>query len=77
MSEVKTMSENVPSSPERRRFMSVATAAAAGVTLAPGIMLMEVAHGRPEDQPASNAVRWGMLVDATKCASGCDECVSA
>jgi tetrathionate reductase subunit B len=35
-------------------------------------MLIEVAHGRPEDQAASSAVRWGMLVDATKCASGCN-----
>src|SRR5512135_323644 len=76
MSDMKSMSDNTPSSPERRRFIGAATVAA-GVTIVPGVMLIEVAHGRPEDQPASSAVRWGMLVDATKCASGCDECVSA
>ena len=83
MSELKSMSENAPNpvkpdSPERRRFMGAATAtAAAGLTIAPGVMLYSVAHGRSEDQPASSAVRWGMLVDATKCATGCSDCVSA
>src|SRR5512142_2950717 len=75
MSDMKAMSDN-PSSPERRRFIGAATVAA-GVTIVPGVMLIDVAHGRPEDQAASSAVRWGMLVDATKCASGCNECVSA
>jgi tetrathionate reductase subunit B len=78
MSEQNSNSENVPISSERRRFMGAATATVAGLTIAPGLMLYEVAaHGRPEDQPASSAVRWGMLVDATKCASGCDDCVTA
>src|SRR5512138_990387 len=77
MSEMKPMSENTPNSPERRRFIGAATATAAGLTLAPGVMLIEVAHGRPEEQAASSAVRWGMLVDATKCATGCSDCVSA
>ena len=69
MSELKPMSDNTPNSPERRRFISTATVAA-GVTLVPGVMLIEVAQGRPEDQAASSAVRWGMLVDATKCVTG-------
>src|SRR3569832_2626094 len=77
MNDMKSMSDNTPSSPERRRFISVATMTAAGVPLAPGVMLIVVAYGRPEELAASSAVRWGMLVDATKCASGCDECVSA
>jgi len=77
MSELNPKSEGVPVSPDRRRFIGAASATAAGLTLAPGVMLYEVAHGRPDDQPASSAVRWGMLVDATKCATGCDDCVTA
>src|SRR3569832_2139378 len=77
MNDMKSMSDNTPSSPERRRFISFATMTAAGVTLAPGVMLIDVAHGRPEEQAASSAVRWGMLVVSNICASGCDECVSA
>ncbi len=76
MSELKTMSEQAPYSPERRRFVGAA-AAVAGLAVAPGVMLYEVANARPEEQPASSAVRWGMLVDATRCASGCSDCVSA
>ena len=76
MNEMKPMSEN-PQSPERRRFVGAAAATAAGVAIAPGVFLYEVAHGRAEEQAASSAVRWGMLVDATKCQSGCNDCVSA
>jgi tetrathionate reductase subunit B len=46
MSELKSMSDNTPGSPERRRFMGAATATAAGLVIAPGVMLYEVAHGR-------------------------------
>lgn len=82
MSELKSMSETSsdstkPDSSERRRFVGAAAATAAGLTIAPGVMLYGVAHGRSEDQAASSAVRWGMLVDATKCATGCDDCVTA
>lgn len=76
MNEHDTISEKVSHSPERRRFIGAATAAA-GLAIAPGVMLYEVAHGRPEEQAANSAVRWGMLVDATQCATGCDDCVSA
>lgn len=76
MSELKQQSGSAPASPERRRFVGAA-AATAGLAIAPGVMLIEVAHGRPEDQPASKAVRWGMLVDSTKCATGCNDCVTA
>ena len=77
MSELKSMSDKAPESNDRRRFIGAAAATAAGLAIAPGVMLIEVAHGRPEDQAASSAVRWGMLVDATKCATGCNDCVSA
>jgi len=77
MSELKPMSDHEPASPERRRFVGAATATAAALTIAPGVMLYQVAHGRSEEQAASSAVRWGMLVDSTKCATGCDDCVTA
>ena len=58
----------------RRRFIAGAAVAGA-VTLAPGVTLM--AAGRPADQPASSAQRWGLLIDANRCTSGCNACVTA
>ncbi|MBP8139557.1 MAG: 4Fe-4S dicluster domain-containing protein [Burkholderiales bacterium] len=49
----------------------------AGVTLAPGVTLFDLAHGRAPTEPASSKVRWGMLVDLNQCASDCDACVTA
>jgi tetrathionate reductase subunit B len=49
----------------------------AGVTLAPGVTLFDLAHGRAPSEPASSKVRWGMLVDLNRCASDCDACVTA
>ena len=60
----------------RRSFLGK-TAAAAGLTIAPGIMLYEVAQARPATEAASSKVRWGMLIDSTKCADGCNDCVTA
>lgn len=64
----------------RRGFLAASATVAAGlgfVAIAPGIRLMEVAQARPAGEAASKANRWGMLVDTTKCASGCDACVKA
>jgi molybdopterin-containing oxidoreductase family iron-sulfur binding subunit len=60
----------------RRDFLAGSTKIAAGLTIAPGMMLYGVAHARPADQAATDAVRWGMLIDTNKCAKGCDACVS-
>ena len=60
----------------RRRFLWE-TAALAGVAIAPGITLYDLAHGRPPEAPASKAVRWGLLVDMNQCESGCNACVTA
>jgi molybdopterin-containing oxidoreductase family iron-sulfur binding subunit len=49
----------------------------AGVVLAPGVTLFDLAHGRAPAEPASPKVRWGMLVDLNKCAPDCDACVTA
>ena len=65
----------------RRGFLGVAAAGLAGVMLAPGVRLVEVAQAATEGGTptagASAKVRWGMLIDTTKCASGCTDCVTA
>ncbi len=64
----------------RRNFIAAGATMAAGlgfVAISPGIRLIEVAQARPAGEPASSANRWGMLIDTTKCASGCDACVKA
>ncbi len=60
-----------------RRQILAWGAAMAGVTLAPGVTLFDLAHGRAPSEPASSKVRWGMLVDLNRCASDCDACVTA
>lgn len=61
--------------PGRRRFLG--TTGAAALLLAPGFKLVELANAKPDDQAVSDEVRWGMLVDTTKCATGCRDCVDA
>ncbi len=65
----------------RRGFLGVAAAGLAGVLLAPGVRLIEIAQAATPagalSPGASNKVRWGMLIDSSKCASGCTDCVSA
>ncbi|MCB2017239.1 MAG: twin-arginine translocation signal domain-containing protein, partial [Hydrogenophaga sp.] len=66
----------VPSSPPqddkgtagRRGFLGMAAAGLAGVMLAPGIRLIEVAQAAPT-AGADPQVRWGMLIDSTKCST--------
>jgi tetrathionate reductase subunit B len=67
--------------PDRRSFLS-SMAAAAGVTLAPGVILYGITRPSPAtaralDAAASSDVRWGMLIDLNRCDSGCNECVTA
>lgn len=57
---------------QRRQFLKTSLGAAA-VAIAPGMMLIDVAHGKP----VSGQVRWGMLIDTTQCKTGCNDCVSA
>jgi len=61
----------------RRGFIGITASAIAGVMIAPGVRLIEIASAKPIDQAASKSVRWGMLIDTTKCASGCTDCVTA
>ena len=68
------MTENNRFEEARRRFLKGATGAAT-LVLAPGVILQQVALARPPSQPASSENRLGMLIDTTKCSSGCDACV--
>jgi len=60
----------------RRNFVAGSVAAVAGLTIAPGVILQTV-QAKPLDQPVSNKNRWGLLIDTTKCADGCSDCVTA
>ncbi|MGD2138204.1 MAG: 4Fe-4S dicluster domain-containing protein [Gammaproteobacteria bacterium] len=60
----------------RRRFLG-GSAAVAGLAIAPGVLLHEIGNAKPAEEPVSGNVRWGMLIDTSKCADGCDDCVQA
>jgi molybdopterin-containing oxidoreductase family iron-sulfur binding subunit len=60
----------------RRRFLGGALATA-GAAMVPGVMLIEVAHSRAPEEGVSGKNRWGLLIDTTKCGTGCTECVTA
>lgn len=77
-----------PSTTSRRGLLGASAAALAGILLAPGVRLIEIAQaasapgaGRATAGDTASgaraAVRWGMLIDSTQCASGCTDCVSA
>jgi molybdopterin-containing oxidoreductase family iron-sulfur binding subunit len=70
------MSQDTNINKYRRQFLSTASSALAGITIAPGVMLSQVAHADMKG-PASSKNRWGMLIDASKCATGCNSCVTA
>jgi len=64
----------------RRAFLGLAATAVGGVLLAPGLHLMEIAQAAAPGAAGAGAnpkVRWALLIDTTKCATGCNECVSA
>ncbi len=60
----------------RRKFIGGALMTA-GAAAMPGLMLVEAAHSRNPDEAVSSKNRWGLLIDTTKCATGCNECVTA
>ena len=47
------------------------------LSLAPGVKLVDLAMAAAEDGDKKNLVRWGLLVDVTKCSDGCTDCVDA
>jgi molybdopterin-containing oxidoreductase family iron-sulfur binding subunit len=61
----------------RREFLKK-TAATTALTIAPGVVLYSLtAEAAPRTEAVTDKVRWGMLIDASKCADGCNDCVSA
>jgi len=60
----------------RRQFLAQ-SAAVAGLAIAPGIVLNQVAHAKSDADKVTDATRWGMLIDTNKCAKGCTDCVTA
>jgi len=65
-----------PNNKGRREFLAGATAVAA-TAVAPGVFLQSVADAAPRSVAVTDAVRYGMFIDTTKCADGCSDCVSA
>jgi tetrathionate reductase subunit B len=64
----------------RRGFIGIAAVGTAGLgvaALAPGLQLIQVSQANTPAQGASKTVRWGMLIDSTKCAKDCNACVTA
>ncbi len=61
----------------RRLFIGAGAAATAGLVIAPGVTLLDLAHARPAGEAASSTKRWGLLIDSSKCATGCTDCVTA
>ncbi|WP_455201033.1 sulfate reduction electron transfer complex DsrMKJOP subunit DsrO [Kaarinaea lacus] len=61
----------------RRNFLTKGAAAAATVTLAPGVMLTSIARAKPDNEAVTSKVRWGFLIDTTKCLDNCEACVTA
>jgi tetrathionate reductase subunit B len=63
--------------PSRREFLGLAAAGLGVTALAPGLQLVELAMARAPDEAATKLHRWGLLIDAAKCADGCTACVTA
>lgn len=61
----------------RRSFIGNLAAAVTGAALGPGLFFTAVAEARPAGAPLSESNRWGMLIDANRCSSGCNACVKA
>ena len=61
----------------RREFLTKSSVGLAGLAIAPGMMLFDLAHGRALGEAASDKVRWGMLIDNNQCETGCNDCVTA
>ena len=70
------MNEETSPSNDRRDFLKT-TAVVAGLTVAPGMLLYGISEAKSDDEAVSSKVRWGMLIDTSKCADGCDACVNA
>ncbi|MDM8547561.1 sulfate reduction electron transfer complex DsrMKJOP subunit DsrO [Candidatus Venteria ishoeyi] len=73
----QTASPKTENEVNRREFLSKGVAIAAGTTLAPGLFLHQMSQAKTADEAVSDKVRWGILIDANKCADDCSDCVQA
>ena len=71
------MEKENPLIDQARRSFFGKVAATAGIAVAPGVVLFQVAQAKAPDVAVTDKVRWGMLINTTKCADGCDACVTA
>ncbi len=60
-----------------RRDILKSGAAVATLTLAPGVTLMTFGGSEANAARADAGKRWGLLIDANKCAADCSACVTA
>jgi tetrathionate reductase subunit B len=60
----------------RRRFLA-RTGAVAAAGLAAGVRFIDFPTANAATAPVTGTQRWGLLIDASKCASGCNACVQA
>jgi tetrathionate reductase subunit B len=60
----------------RRQFIGISGAAVAGLALAPGLRLVDLALAKSPGEAVNSLKRWGVLVDISKC-QDCDACVTA
>ena len=71
------MTEGKPIDGGRRAFLKSAAAVTATL-LAPGVTLYATSEAvAAETAPASSKMRWGLLIDASKCKDGCSACIDA
>ena len=61
----------------RRSFVEKTATTVAGISIAPGVLLNQVAQAKPADEAITDQKRWGLLIDTNKCGSGCTDCVTA
>jgi tetrathionate reductase subunit B len=67
----------------RRTFIGAGIAGLGIAAIAPGLHLIEAQAAtsaiavRKPGEAASKTVRWGLLIDTTKCTPGCTQCVDA
>jgi molybdopterin-containing oxidoreductase family iron-sulfur binding subunit len=66
-----------PKNADRRKFLTQAGGTAAAASIAPGVFLTSPAVAKPAGEPISSDRRWGILIDTTRCADGCTDCVNA
>lgn len=76
------MSDDNRPAAARRNLLAAGAASLAGMALAPGMHLIEVARATPgagagAATAADGRKRWGLLIDTNRCDRGCRECVTA